>query len=158
MMSSSCSASKILGWPWPPAVSLFSKAAVSQRVCRRQHRNMLTKRSPLTPTRLGLHLRLCLQILVILLLLLHLFQPVKLFPLQLVQFRQNIADRVFVPRDNNVFDRVDTTVGHFDDFVEDDEGGLERGELDEDFDGFVVGFAAARDLLASLAETREFVD
>ena len=52
-----------------------------------------------------------------------------------------------------MLDGVDAPVREADDLVEDGEGGLERGELDEGLYGLCVGFAGLEDLFATSAET-----
>ena len=90
-----------------------------------------------------------------LLLPLHLLQPEELLTIHLVQFADNVLDRVVKLWDNDVLDGVNAPVCLSDNFVEDREGSLERGEFDEGFDGFGVDFFRTEDLLAPSTEAGE---
>ena len=51
--------------------------------------------------------------------------PEKFFSVHLVQLAQNVLDRVVEPGDDDMLDRVDSSICCTDDFVEDCEGRLE---------------------------------
>jgi len=50
--------------------------------------------------------------------------PEELFTILLIQFRENVLDRVFIARDDDVLNCINTTVRQLNDLVQDDKGSL----------------------------------
>lgn len=98
-----------------------------------------------------------------------LLQTVELLAVQLVQLRVDVLDRVLGAGDDDVLagsasviggrevlrcihlHGVDTAVDNLDDLVQDDEGGLQTGELDQRLDGAGICLSTPLDLLSTLA-------
>lgn len=59
----------------------------------------------------------------------------------------------FEPRDDDVLERVHTSGGDFDDFVERDEGGLERSDVDQELQESLELISALLDRLTTSCDT-----
>mmetsp|Transcript_22035 Transcript_22035/g.64440 ORF Transcript_22035/g.64440 Transcript_22035/m.64440 type:complete len:315 (-) Transcript_22035:12-956(-) len=98
-------------------------------------------------------LRLC-ELQVLLLLVLRALEPEELLALELVELGDDVVDEAGDPRDDDGVERVDAARGHLDGLVEDEEGGLQRRQLDERVHARREGLARLGHLLPSPREAR----
>ena len=99
-------------------IFLLAKHICSSRVIGRV---LLVAATPLR--RSGFFFLLCRSI-VSLFVIFDLLQAVKFFPIQLIQFGVDVLDGVLRSRDNDMLNRIDSSVHHFNDFIQDDKCGL----------------------------------
>ena len=81
--------------------------------------------------------------------------PEEFLTVHLVQLARNILDGVLKSWDYNMFNSIDTAVGGSDDFIQDHESRLQRGQLDKCFDSLGIDLFGTQNLLTTAAETSQ---
>ena len=82
--------------------------------------------------------------------------PEELFTILFIQLGIDICNGILDFGNDDVLNSVDSAIGDFDNFIENDKGRLERRQIDKNLNGLFVRVLALLDLLTTSSETSQF--